>query len=39
MTYLDFPKMLGNFWKRPANVYEQDETGGEDDRPAKEAVK
>ena len=21
MTYLDFPKMLSNFWKRPINVY------------------
>ena len=27
MTYLDFPKMLGNYWKRPVNVYEQDGTG------------
>lgn len=38
MTYLDFPKMLGNFWRRPVNVYEQDGTGGEDDHPAEDVV-
>ena len=39
MTYLDFPKMLSNFWKRPINPYEPDGAGREDDQPAKEAVK
>ena len=39
MTYLDFPKMLGNYWKKPVNVYEQAGTVGDDDHPAEEAVK
>lgn len=34
MTYLDFPKMLGNYWKRPVNVYEQYGTGGADACPS-----
>jgi len=37
MTYLDFPKMLSNFWQRPINPYEPDGARGEDDQPAKES--
>ena len=39
MTYLDFPKMLGNYWKRPVNVYEQYGTGGADAHPSEDAVR
>jgi len=38
MTYLDFPKMMGNYWRRPVNVYEQAGTDGENDHPAEDAV-
>ena len=39
MTYLDFPKMLGNFWKRPVNIYDEEGLGGADEHPAAEEVR
>ena len=39
MTYLDFPKMLGNYWNRPVNVYDEEGLGGRDEHPAAEEVR
>jgi len=33
VTYLDFPKMMGNYWKRPINPYETAGTGGAEENP------
>lgn len=38
MTYLDCPKIPGNYWERPVDVYHEAGLGGADEHPLTDIV-
>ena len=39
VSYLDSPKMLGNYWSRPVDVHDEEGRGGADEHYAAEEVR